>query len=54
MRDVLRAVQLELLKLEFGQQYRDKIINFDRLVEEEAIMQCDRELVRYAETAEQV
>ncbi|MGZ8135873.1 MAG: LOG family protein [Methylococcaceae bacterium] len=37
----------------FGQQYWDKIINFDALVEEGAITQCERELIQYAETAEQ-
>jgi uncharacterized protein (TIGR00730 family) len=37
----------------FGQQYWDKIINFDMLVEEGTITQCDRELIQYAETAEQ-
>jgi uncharacterized protein (TIGR00730 family) len=37
----------------FGQLYWDKIINFDALVEEGAITACDRELIQYAETAEQ-
>lgn len=36
----------------FGKAYWDKIINFDGLVEEGAISPCDRELVRYAENAE--
>ncbi|MSP27246.1 MAG: LOG family protein [Methylococcales bacterium] len=37
----------------FGQLYWEKIINFDALVEEGAITPCDRELMQYAETAEQ-
>jgi len=37
----------------FGREYWDKIINFDALVEEGAISQCDRELVQYVETADQ-
>jgi uncharacterized protein (TIGR00730 family) len=37
----------------FGQQYWDKIVNFDALVEEAAITACDRDLIQYAETAEQ-
>jgi uncharacterized protein (TIGR00730 family) len=37
----------------FGQLYWEKIINFDALVEEGAITPCDRELIQYAETAEQ-
>jgi uncharacterized protein (TIGR00730 family) len=37
----------------FGQLYWDRIINFDALVEEGAITACDRELIQYAETAEQ-
>lgn len=37
----------------FGQLYWDKIIDFDALVEEGAITACDRELIQYAETAEQ-
>jgi uncharacterized protein (TIGR00730 family) len=37
----------------FGQLYWDKIINFDGLVEEGAITACDRELIQFAETAEQ-
>jgi uncharacterized protein (TIGR00730 family) len=37
----------------FGQLYWEKIINFDALVEEGAITACDRELIQYAETAEQ-
>jgi uncharacterized protein (TIGR00730 family) len=37
----------------FGQLYWEKIINFDALVEEGAITACDRELVQFAETAEQ-
>ncbi len=36
----------------FGREYWDKIINFDALVEEGAISACDRELVQYAELAE--
>lgn len=35
----------------FGRDYWDKIINFDALVEEGAISQCDRELIEYAESA---
>lgn len=37
----------------FGQRYWDKIINFEALVEEGVISHCDRELIDYAETAEQ-
>jgi uncharacterized protein (TIGR00730 family) len=37
----------------FGQLYWEKIINFDALVEEGAITACDRELIQFAETAEQ-
>lgn len=37
----------------FGQLYWEKIVNFDALVEEGAITACDRELIQYAETAEQ-
>jgi uncharacterized protein (TIGR00730 family) len=37
----------------FGREYWDKIINFDALVEEGAISQCDRELVQYAESADE-
>ena len=37
----------------FGQEYWNKIINFDMLVEEGVIKQCDRKLIKYAETAEQ-
>ena len=37
----------------FGQQYWNKIINFDALVEEGVITQCERNLIQYAETAEQ-
>jgi uncharacterized protein (TIGR00730 family) len=37
----------------FGRQYWDNIINFDTLVEEGAISPCDRELVQYAESADE-
>jgi uncharacterized protein (TIGR00730 family) len=37
----------------FGQEYWNKLINFDMLVEEGVITPCDRELVQFAETAEQ-
>ena len=37
----------------YGQEYWNKIINFDVLVEEGVITQCDRKLIQYAETAEQ-
>jgi uncharacterized protein (TIGR00730 family) len=37
----------------FGREYWDKIINFDALVEEGAISECDRNLVQYAEVAEE-
>lgn len=37
----------------FGRAYWDRIINFDALVEEGAISQCDRELVQYAESADE-
>jgi uncharacterized protein (TIGR00730 family) len=37
----------------FGREYWDRIINFDALVEEGAISQCDRELVQYAESADE-
>lgn len=37
----------------FGKAYWDRIINFDALVEEGAISQCDRELVQYAESADE-
>ena len=37
----------------FGRNYWDRIINFDALVEEGAISQCDRELVQYAESADE-
>lgn len=37
----------------FGQLYWEKVINFDALVEEGAITACDRELIQFAETAEQ-
>jgi len=37
----------------FGRQYWDKIIDFDAMVEEGVITQCDRQLIQYAETAEQ-
>ena len=37
----------------FGQLYWEKIINFDALVDEGVITACDRELIQYAETAEQ-
>jgi uncharacterized protein (TIGR00730 family) len=37
----------------FGRDYWDKIINFDALVDEGAISQCDRELVQYAESADE-
>lgn len=36
-----------------GQQYWDSIINFDALVDEGVISRCERELIQYAETAEQ-
>jgi uncharacterized protein (TIGR00730 family) len=37
----------------FGREYWDKIINFDVLVDEGAISPCDRDLVQYAESAEE-
>ncbi len=37
----------------FGREYWNKIINFDALVEEGAISACDRDLVQYAEFAEE-
>ena len=37
----------------FGRDYWDKIINFNALVDEGAITPCDRELVQYAESAEE-
>ncbi|MBK8815783.1 MAG: TIGR00730 family Rossman fold protein [Methylococcaceae bacterium] len=37
----------------FGKAYWNKIINFDGLVEAGAISECDRELVQYAEDAEE-
>lgn len=37
----------------FGREYWDRVINFDALVEEGAISQCDRELVQYAESADE-
>lgn len=37
----------------FGREYWNKIINFDALVEEGAISECDRDLVQYAEFAEE-
>jgi uncharacterized protein (TIGR00730 family) len=37
----------------FGQKYWDSIINFDALVDEGVITECDRELIQYAENAEQ-
>lgn len=37
----------------FGQEYWNKLINFDMLVEEGVITPCDRQLIQYAETAEQ-
>ena len=37
----------------FGRDYWDKIINFDALVDEGAISQCDRALVQYAESADE-
>lgn len=36
----------------FGKDYWDRVVNFDALVEEGAIAQADRELVQYAESAE--
>lgn len=36
----------------FGREYWDRIICFDTLVEEGAISPCDRELISYAETAD--
>lgn len=36
----------------FGRDYWDRIINFDVLVEEGAISQCDRDLIQYAESAD--
>ncbi|WP_411727740.1 hypothetical protein [Methyloglobulus sp.] len=37
----------------FGQNYWDRTINFDALVEEGAISQCGRELLQYAESADE-
>lgn len=37
----------------FGKPYWDNIINFDTLVDEGVISQCEREIIQYAETAEQ-
>ncbi|MDD5275997.1 MAG: TIGR00730 family Rossman fold protein [Methylovulum sp.] len=37
----------------FGKLYWDNIINFDTLVDEGVISQCEREIIQYAETAEQ-
>jgi len=37
----------------FGKAYWDQLINFDFLVEEGAITASDRDLIQYAETAEQ-
>ncbi|MDD5577721.1 MAG: TIGR00730 family Rossman fold protein [Methylobacter sp.] len=37
-----------------GKAYWDKIINFDALVEEGVIAECDRQLIRYAEKAEEI
>ena len=37
----------------FGRKYWDSIINFDALVDEGVITECDRELIQYAENAEQ-
>ena len=36
----------------FGRDYWNRIINFDALVEEGAISQCDRDLIQYAESAD--
>lgn len=36
----------------FGKEYWDRIINFDALVEEGAITQCDRDIIQYAESAD--
>ena len=37
----------------FGREYWDKVINFEVLVEEGGISPCDRELVQYAESADE-
>ncbi len=37
----------------FGEEYWNNLINFDMLVKEGVITQCDRNLIQYAETAEQ-
>ena len=37
----------------FGKDYWNSLINFDVLVEEGVITPCDRNLIQYAETAEQ-
>ncbi len=37
----------------FGQQFWEKVINFDALVEEGTISQSDLDLIQYAETAEE-
>jgi hypothetical protein len=37
----------------FGEEYWNKLINFDMLVKEGVITQYDRNLIQYAETAEQ-
>jgi len=37
----------------FGEEYWSNLINFDMLVEEGVISACDRNLIQYAETAEQ-
>ena len=37
----------------FGETYWNTLINFDMLVEEGVITPCDRNLIQYAETAEQ-
>jgi uncharacterized protein (TIGR00730 family) len=37
----------------FGEKYWSKLINFDMLVEEGVIRQCDRNLIQYAEKAEE-
>jgi uncharacterized protein (TIGR00730 family) len=45
----VRAIPIIL----FGEAYWSKLINFDLLVEEGVITPCDRQLIQYAETAEQ-
>lgn len=37
----------------FGREYWDKVINFEVLVEEGVISPCDRELIQYAESADE-